>query len=415
MSVINLTEARIRDLEFGSGIWRDEQVKGLLVICHAKTKTYAAQGDVRRNGRHIRTVRVKIDRVDRIGLREARNRARTIMSQIQSGVDPSAKVEETGITLKQVLEEHLSERPLRPSTEVNYRYAVDTYLVRFRGRAVADITRTDVRDLFKELKEKRGTTTAGGAMRVLRALINTAMRIDESIKANPCEALRLPATARRHVAMLDIPSWWLETEKLSPIRRDLNRTMMLTGARRTSILNVKREDVDLSRRIILFRHMKVGDRMLLPIGHRLAEMLRARMEDDVPLGSEWLFRLLDRGRGLASRAAVRLRLLQQRLDAPPYQRQFLPLRHDEISNGGMPIEASMSRKEGAVSRPETEIFAESGGSRRPTNATRWRESSERRQRMTDARTCYGVIAVGEGTPIDDMRSRLFAKRRFAAQ
>lgn len=28
--------------------------------------------------------------------------------------------------------------------------------------------------------------------------------------------------------------------------------------------------------------------------------------------------------------------------------------------------------------------------------------------MTDARTCYAVIAVGEGTPIDDMRSRLFA-------
>jgi hypothetical protein len=84
MAVINLTEARIRDLELGSGIWRDEQVKGLMVICHASTKTYAVQGDVRRNGRHVRTVRVKIDRVDRIGLREARNRAKAIMSQIQS-------------------------------------------------------------------------------------------------------------------------------------------------------------------------------------------------------------------------------------------------------------------------------------------------------------------------------------------
>ena len=35
--------------------------------------------------RHVRTVRVKIDRVDRIGLREARTRAKAIMSQIQSG------------------------------------------------------------------------------------------------------------------------------------------------------------------------------------------------------------------------------------------------------------------------------------------------------------------------------------------
>lgn len=35
MAVINVTEARIRDLEPGSGIWRDEQVKGLMVVCHA--------------------------------------------------------------------------------------------------------------------------------------------------------------------------------------------------------------------------------------------------------------------------------------------------------------------------------------------------------------------------------------------
>jgi hypothetical protein len=129
MAVLNLTESRIRDMEFGSGIWRDAQVKGLLVICHAATKTYAVQGDVRRHGRHVRTVRVKIDRVDRIGLREARNRARTIMSQIQSGVDPTARARETGITLLEALEEHLKEKPLRDATVESYRYNIEHYLL----------------------------------------------------------------------------------------------------------------------------------------------------------------------------------------------------------------------------------------------------------------------------------------------
>jgi hypothetical protein len=87
MPVMNLTETRIREIELGSGIWRDEQIRGLMVVSHKTTKTYAVQGDVRRNGRHIRTVRVKIDRVDRIGLREARRRARELMSQIQSGIE----------------------------------------------------------------------------------------------------------------------------------------------------------------------------------------------------------------------------------------------------------------------------------------------------------------------------------------
>ena len=103
MPVVNLTESRIRDLDLGSGIWRDEQVKGLMVIAHRSTKTYAVQGDVRRNGRHVRTVRVKIDRVDRIGLREARSGAKELMSQIQSGVDPSSGTHESSITSKVTL------------------------------------------------------------------------------------------------------------------------------------------------------------------------------------------------------------------------------------------------------------------------------------------------------------------------
>jgi integrase len=289
MAVLNLTEARIRELELGSGIWRDEQVKGLMVICHARTKTYAVQGDVRRNGRHVRTVRLKIDRVDRIGLREARNRAKAIMSQIQSGIDPSAKTEETGITLKQALETHLSEKTFSPATEESYRYTVDHNLVHFRGRAVADITRADVRRLFDEMKVKRGMTSACGAMRVLRALINTAMRVDETIQSNPCAALRIPAPPKRQVDLLDLEAWWIETEKLSPIRRDLHRAMLLTGARRSSILRVRRDDVDVERKVMTFRHMKVGGAMVLPLGDRLAEMLKARMAEDEPLNNEWLW------------------------------------------------------------------------------------------------------------------------------
>ena len=72
MASIKLTEKRVRDLDYGSGIHRDTEVKGFMVIAHQSTNTYAVQGDVRRNGRHIRTVRTKIDRVDRISLLEAR-------------------------------------------------------------------------------------------------------------------------------------------------------------------------------------------------------------------------------------------------------------------------------------------------------------------------------------------------------
>lgn len=289
MAVINLTEARIRDLEPGSGIWRDEQVKGLMVICHATTKTYAVQGDVRRNGRHIRTVRVKIDRVDRIGLREARNRAKAMMSQIQSGVDPTAKPEESGITIAAALDAHLGEKPFRPATEESYRYNVDHYLARYRNRAVTDLSRTEVRDIYDRLRDKCGQTTATCVMRTLRAVINTAMRMDETITANPVSALRIPNPKRREVDGLDLAAWWRASEDLSPIRRDLHRAMLLTGARRSSILQVRREDVDFERNILTFNHMKTGGRMLFPMGPWLAAMIRDRLAEDEPLNNPWLW------------------------------------------------------------------------------------------------------------------------------
>ena len=289
MAVINLTEARIRDLEPGSGIWRDEQVKGLMVVCHATTKTYAVQGDVRRNGRHVRTVRVKIDRVDRIGLREARNKAKAIMSQIQSGVDPTAKPEESGITIAAALDAHLGEKPFRPATEESYRYNVDHYLARYRNLAVTDLGRTEVRDIYDRLRDKCGQTTATCVMRTLRAVINTAMRMDETITANPVSALRIPNPKRREVDGLDLAAWWRACEDLSPIRRDLHRAMLLTGARRSSILQVRRTDIDLDKNVLTFNHMKTGGRMLFPMGRWLTAMIKDRLDHDAPLNNPWLW------------------------------------------------------------------------------------------------------------------------------
>lgn len=289
MAVIDLTEARIRALELGSGIWRDEQAKGLMVICHRTAKTYAVQGDVRRNGRHVRTVRIKIDRCDRIMLKEARRRARELMSQIQSGIDPTATPKPSAMTVAEALEAHLGDRELRPRTVESYREHLDGYLRRLRNRAVADVSRQDVRDLMDEIIRKHGRTAAASAMRTLRAVINTAMRVDEQIKSSPMVAVRVPVPKPREVDAIDLADWWARTESLSEWRRDLHRAFLLTGARRSSLLPVKREHVDLDKAILRFTHMKTGGEMLYPMGEHLTEMLRARMERDAPLRSEWLW------------------------------------------------------------------------------------------------------------------------------
>lgn len=289
MAGMKLTEKKIRDLPYGSGIHRDSEVKGLMVLAHKTVKTYACQGDVRRNGRHVRTVRVKLDRCDRIGLAEARRKAKSIMSTIQSGIDPTAGKDETDITLAAAFDAHLNERELRPRSVEGYQYHLKHHLKKFRSRAVADISRQDVRELLDRLTNNHGRTTAASALRTLRAVINTARRIDETIGANPVDAVRVPVPPRREVDELDLHDFWKKTEKLTPVMRDLQRAFLLTGARRSSMLNVMRNDVDLENRVLKFSHMKTGGELLFPMGQRLADMLANRMQKDAPLNSPWLW------------------------------------------------------------------------------------------------------------------------------
>lgn len=289
MAVVNLTEASIRNLPLGSGIYRDEQVKGLMVVCHQTTRTFAVQGDVRRNGRHVRTVRVKIDRCDRMNLREARRRAKELMSRIQSGEDPTAGPDETGITLSQVMDRYFDGRGLSPRTEEGYRYHLEKYLKALKNRAVADITRAEVRDLYDSLRNRSGDTTAGAVMRTLRAMVNEARRIDETIEANPVEALRMPRMRRREVGEIDLKGWWTKTSGLLPIRRDVHRMFMFSGLRRESLLTIKRDDVDVRRKVVTVRHMKSQRPFMLPLSDFMADVLAKRMETDSRIGSEWLW------------------------------------------------------------------------------------------------------------------------------
>ena len=152
------------------------------------------------------------------------------MSQIQSGVDPTSKPRETGMTVAQAYEAHVSERELRPSTSMSYREHIDKYLRSVRGRAVADLSRQDVRDLFEQLRSRHGQTTAAGAMRTLRAIINTAMRIDETITSNPMVADSHPR-AEAEASSGDKLRGMVEAQRGHEpgARRDLHRTMNAHG------------------------------------------------------------------------------------------------------------------------------------------------------------------------------------------
>lgn len=119
MTVFEFTEVRVRDLELGSGIHRNTDVKGLFCFCQKTTKTFAVQGGVRRQKRYVRTVLKEIGRTDLVRLGQARNEAKKLVAAIQSGIDPMAGPEATGMTLERDVPKHLSEREFSPASVKN--------------------------------------------------------------------------------------------------------------------------------------------------------------------------------------------------------------------------------------------------------------------------------------------------------
>lgn len=288
---LNMTQKWVDSLEpspQGRIEHRDEKAIGLLVRVNKTGASYAVQGDLRQNGR-VRTRKVTLGPTNRISLAQARRRAAVIMSDIKAGIDPTAGPKSDGITLAEAFERHLAERSLAPATVENMTSVMDSYLAPLRKRAASSITRAECHALFDKIRKRSGLSSAKLAHSYMRAILNTARRHDETIKENVSEAVLLPSVPPRKVQGFDVTAFWEATGKLAPMRRAIQRTFLLTGARRESVRCVKREDVDLDQGLLTFVHMKSGGPLLFPMGRYLRSMIAEWMAESEPFESPWLW------------------------------------------------------------------------------------------------------------------------------
>lgn len=294
---VKLTEKLVSDLSLGSGITRDTEVKGLMVIANRKSKSYACQGDVWRDRQFIRTVRVTIGRVGETSLKDARNRARQVMAQIQSGIDPTAvnrkEPEPRGTTLAEAADRMLKkrEKELSPFTIKWYRSHLSRGLSPLANREMATITRTEVAKLHDRLTEERGPYDANGAMRTLSSVWSDAARF-EDLPPNPVKTgVRLNPEKARDWALgaEDLAGWWgkiLAVE--NPVKREAHIALMLTGLRSNSLKGVKWSDVD-DHGVLYVRQVKGGKQFKLPLPSVLLDRLRALRAEVTALDSPFIF------------------------------------------------------------------------------------------------------------------------------
>lgn len=290
-----LTKKIIEDLptpSTGQKIYRDSRLRGLGVRVGQASKTFIVEGQVNR-----RTRRVSLGRADVLSVEEARRRAKSILAEMSAGIDPTQKrreAEREAVTCARAFELFEASKPsLATCTRDSYRRTFEVYLGDWRHRPIAEITRPMVLARHQKLTEERGATTANNVFRHLRSVYNFTAASHDSFPENPvgiltqARAWNRETRRRRVVSAQSLPRWWTAVMSETPEARDVLLIAILTGLRRSEIVSLRWEYIDLVTRTLTIPKTKNGDPHELPMSSFLVGVIAARRE--LAGQSEWLF------------------------------------------------------------------------------------------------------------------------------
>jgi len=288
-------------------VW-DEALPGFGVrVTPAGVRSYIAQY---RNGRG-QSRRMTLGRHGPLAPDAARREARQVLAAAAAGRDPLEERREArrrGMTLRALVERYEREAlpKNRPSTAESYRGLLSRHILPALGRRpVADITRADVARLHHTMRRTPGS--ANRALAVLSRLFNLAERWGlRADGTNPCRHVeRYPESSReRFLSSAELARLGdaLRAMAREPLEHGFQseasarsavaavRLLVLTGARRSEILNLRWPDVDTERALLWIREHKSGrGAKAIPLNAGAREVLAA-----LPRRSEWV---LPTGRG----------------------------------------------------------------------------------------------------------------------
>jgi len=156
-------------------------------------------------------------------------------------------------------------------------------------RPICTITRAEADNLHRQLTVANGPGAANRALREFRSLYNLCLRLFEDMpdKRPTCVIQwNKEKVCRDTLGWKDLPGWFAEIDKLTPVRRTLQLFYLFTGVRRTEATGLKWTDVDLVSGTAHIARPKGGvDRAYdIPLSMPLIALL-ARL----PRQNDWVF------------------------------------------------------------------------------------------------------------------------------
>jgi integrase len=274
---------------------RDLPGLGILVSGSTTTRSWVVQGKLKDG----KTRRVTLDRVSVLDLAQAWEKARPVLANIHSNIDPKAKARKPA-TVREACETYLNNPRLRPKTRKIYRDRVERHLADWLDLPIASVNPDMVEARFlaisAEVGARReaggshggvrvtGAASANGAMAIFRSLWRDQKARDPNMPAlDPTRLLSRKwhelERRKRLVKAHEMPVFYTAIMSLdSRALRDLLLVGLFTGWRETEISGLRWDEVDLrdTRVSIPGKRMKSGKDFDLPMSRQLADLLIRR-------------------------------------------------------------------------------------------------------------------------------------------
>ena len=250
-----LTDAGVKNLpipESGQETWWDTEVPLLGVrITPRGTKTFTQL--YRINGRNRR---INFGRYPIIGLAEAREKARNVLRAVSNGVDPalekqkqrqSFQSDEFASLVDQYIATYAREHTIR--WKETRRLLDREFVPHWKGQSVKQITKSDVRHIVLNIKDRGAPSAANHAFAAIRGFFNWAVE-NGDLQQSPCARLKAPSKNRKRDRVVDdseLQSIIAGAGQIGFPFGDIVRLLILTAQRREEVASMKWADLDLEK------------------------------------------------------------------------------------------------------------------------------------------------------------------------
>lgn len=257
----------------GQVFLRDDELRGFAVRITPGCKSFIVEREI-----HGRVRRMTIGRYGVLTVEQARDEARVKIGEIAAGHDPveAQRQRRKSITFGELEQLYLERHAVRKKSAADDVSMLKKWLAEWRPRRVNTITRADIASKHAEMGAAGHTTRANRMVALIRVMFNLASDWGHHPGPNPASRVRFFREVKRDrfVRPDELPRLWkaLQNEPNHYVRGAFF-IALLTGARKSEVLGMKWDDLDLRQGLWRIPDTKAGRPHTLPLPRAVVDEL----------------------------------------------------------------------------------------------------------------------------------------------